>query len=119
MTSKTASKASPRTFCQIVNRAPQRLHRAYHRMRARGKPHNVNVVACGRELACFRPRQPTKRADSPTGLPTTTNAHQSGAIKPANLTTPRHIRRPWSDRVAADAEVPPRHPCVRGRGLRA
>jgi transposase len=36
-----------------ANRAQQRLHRVYHRMRARGKPHNVAVVACARELACF------------------------------------------------------------------
>ena len=31
----------------------QRLHRVYHRMRGRGKAHNVIVVACARELACF------------------------------------------------------------------
>ena len=38
---------------QIANRAQHRLHRVYHRMRSRGKPHNVIVVACARELACF------------------------------------------------------------------
>jgi len=37
----------------ISNRAQQRLHRVNRRMRARGKPHNVTVVACARELACF------------------------------------------------------------------
>jgi transposase len=38
---------------QIANRASQRLHRVYTSMRARGKPHNVTVVAVARELACF------------------------------------------------------------------
>jgi transposase len=37
----------------ISNHAQQRLHRVNQRMRARGKPHNVAVVACARELACF------------------------------------------------------------------
>lgn len=37
----------------ISNRAQQRLHRVNKRMRARGKPHNVTVVACARELSCF------------------------------------------------------------------
>src|SRR3954454_3344458 len=37
----------------IANRAQQRLHRANRTMRARGKPHNLTVVACARELACF------------------------------------------------------------------
>ena len=43
----------PDHVLQIANRAQHRLHRVYHRMRARGKPHNVAVVACARELACF------------------------------------------------------------------
>ena len=38
---------------QIANTAQQRIHRVYHRMKARGKPHHVIVVACARELACF------------------------------------------------------------------
>lgn len=38
---------------QISNRAQQRLHRVNRSMRARGKPHNVTVVACARQLACF------------------------------------------------------------------
>ena len=50
---RTAKPASPSTSWQISNRAQQRLHRVNHRMRARGKPHNVIVVACARELACF------------------------------------------------------------------
>jgi transposase len=37
----------------IANRAQQRLHRVNRSMRARGKPHNVTVVACARELSCF------------------------------------------------------------------
>jgi transposase len=43
----------PEHVLQIANRAQHRLHRVYHRMRSRGKPHNVTVVACARELACF------------------------------------------------------------------
>jgi len=43
----------PDHILQIANHAQQRLHRVYRRMRARGKPHNVTVVACARELACF------------------------------------------------------------------
>jgi len=43
----------PDHILQIANRAQTRLHRVYHRMRARGKPHNVTVVAIARELACF------------------------------------------------------------------
>ena len=43
----------PEHVLQIANRAQQRLHRVYRRMRERGKPHNVTVVACARELSCF------------------------------------------------------------------
>jgi len=43
----------PDHILQIANRAQQRLHRVHQRMRARGKPGNVAVVACARELACF------------------------------------------------------------------
>jgi len=43
----------PDHVLQISNRAQQRLHRVNRRMRARGKPHNVTVVACARELSCF------------------------------------------------------------------
>jgi hypothetical protein len=43
----------PEHVLAIANRAQHRLHRVYQRMRARGKPHNVTVVACARELACF------------------------------------------------------------------
>jgi transposase len=43
----------PAHVLQISNRAQQRLHRVGQRMRARGKPHNVVIVAIARELACF------------------------------------------------------------------
>ena len=43
----------PDHILQISNRAQQRLHRVNCSMRARGKPHNVTVVACARQLACF------------------------------------------------------------------
>jgi transposase len=43
----------PEHILQISNRAQLRLHRVYTGMRARGKPHNLTVVACARELACF------------------------------------------------------------------
>lgn len=43
----------PDHVLQIANRAQHRLHRVHTQMRSRGKPHNVTVVACARELACF------------------------------------------------------------------
>lgn len=43
----------PDHILQIANRAQHRLHRTHRKMRARGKPGNVAVVACARELACF------------------------------------------------------------------
>lgn len=43
----------PDHILQVSNRAQQRLYRVNRRMRTRGKPHNVTVVACARELACF------------------------------------------------------------------
>lgn len=46
-------QGQPDHILQISNRAQQRLHRVHKRMRARGKPGNVIVVACARELACF------------------------------------------------------------------
>jgi len=46
-------QGQPDHILAISNRAQQRLHRVNQRMRARGKPHNVTVVACARELACF------------------------------------------------------------------
>jgi transposase len=52
-TLKNRQQGQPDHVLQIANRAQQRLHRVNTRMRARGKPHNVTVVACARELACF------------------------------------------------------------------
>jgi transposase len=43
----------PDHILAISNRAQQRLHRFNRTMRVRGKPHNVTVVACARDLACF------------------------------------------------------------------
>jgi len=43
----------PDHVLQIAHRAQLRLHRVYHRMPARGKPHDVTTVAIARELACF------------------------------------------------------------------
>lgn len=43
----------PDHVIQIALRAQRRLHRHYHRLRARGKPGNVTTVAVARELACF------------------------------------------------------------------
>jgi transposase len=46
-------EGQPAHVLQIASRAQQRIHRVHRRMRARGKPANVTVVACARELACF------------------------------------------------------------------
>jgi transposase len=43
----------PDHILAISNRAQQRLHKVNRSMKARGKPHNVTVVACARQLACF------------------------------------------------------------------
>jgi transposase len=43
----------PDHILAISNRAQQRLHRVNRAMKARGKPHNVVIVACARQLACF------------------------------------------------------------------
>ena len=51
--SPTARKDSPDHILQISNRCQQRLHHLYTSMRARGKHHNVTVVAVARELSCF------------------------------------------------------------------
>lgn len=46
-------EGQPSHVLQISNRAQQRLYRVHRRMRTRGKPGNVAVVACARELSCF------------------------------------------------------------------
>lgn len=43
----------PDHILAISNRAQQRLYTVNRTMKARGKPHNVTVVACARQLACF------------------------------------------------------------------
>jgi transposase len=43
----------PDHILAIANRAQQRLFTVNQRMKARGKPHNVTVLACARQLACF------------------------------------------------------------------
>lgn len=43
----------PDHILAITNRAQQRLHKVHRQMKARGKPHNVVVVACARQLAGF------------------------------------------------------------------
>jgi transposase len=43
----------PDHILAIANRAQQRLYKVNHTMKARGKPHNVVVVACARQLAAF------------------------------------------------------------------
>lgn len=53
VTLKNRQQGQPDHVLQIASRAQQRLHRVHRRMRARGKPANVTVVACARELACF------------------------------------------------------------------
>jgi transposase len=52
-TLQNRQQGQPEHVLQIANTAQQRIHRVYHRMKARGKPHHVIVVACARELACF------------------------------------------------------------------
>jgi transposase len=46
-------EGQPEQVVQIAWRAQHRLYRLHHRLRARGKPGNVAVVAAARELACF------------------------------------------------------------------
>lgn len=53
VTLRNRQDGQPDHVLQISNHAQQRLHHLYTSMRARGKPHNVTVVAVARELACF------------------------------------------------------------------
>jgi transposase len=46
-------QGQPAHLLQISRRAQQRLYRLHNRLRARGKPGNIAVVAAARELACF------------------------------------------------------------------
>ena len=53
VTLENRQAGQPAHVLQISNRAQQRLHHLYTSMRARGKPHNVTIVAVARELSCF------------------------------------------------------------------
>ncbi len=53
VTLRNRQDGQPDHVLQISNRAQQRLHHLYTSMRARGKPHNVTIVAVARELSCF------------------------------------------------------------------
>jgi transposase len=50
---KNRQQGQPAQVLQIAWRAQHRLYRLHSRLRARGKPGNVTVVAVARELACF------------------------------------------------------------------
>jgi transposase len=52
-TLKNRQQGQPDHILQISYRCQQRLHHLYTTMRARGKPHNVTIVAIARELSCF------------------------------------------------------------------
>lgn len=52
-TLKNRQDGQPDHVLQISNRAQQRLYHLYTSMRARGKHHNVTIVAVARELSCF------------------------------------------------------------------
>ncbi len=52
-TLKNRQQGQPDHVLQISSRAQHRLYRVHRRMRSRGKPANVCVVACARELSCF------------------------------------------------------------------
>lgn len=53
VTLKNRRDGQPDHILAISNHAQQRLHHLYTSMKARGKPHNVTVVAVARELSCF------------------------------------------------------------------
>lgn len=46
-------KGQPTRVIAIANKAQERLHQRFHRMAARGKPHNKAIVAMARELAGY------------------------------------------------------------------
>ncbi len=53
VTLRNRQEGQPAHVLQISFRAQQRLYRVHERMRSRGKPGNVAVVARARELSCF------------------------------------------------------------------
>jgi transposase len=52
-TLKNRQQGQPDHVLQIAWRAQHRLHKVHHKMRDRGKPHNLTTVAVARELAGF------------------------------------------------------------------
>jgi hypothetical protein len=83
----------PEHILQISNRAQHRLHHLYTSMRARGKPHNVTIVAVARELSRFL----SAAATAPRPTPTYSTPNSS-----TRLTTPG--RR--ADTAAATRDCP-------------
>jgi transposase len=53
ITLRTRQHDAPDHVLQIAWRAQHRLHRLHHRLRERGKPHNVATIAVARELSGF------------------------------------------------------------------
>lgn len=53
VTLRNRQQGQPEQVLQIAWRAQHRLYRLHQRLRARGKPGNIAVVAAARELACF------------------------------------------------------------------
>jgi transposase len=53
VTLRTRQHQAPDHILQIAWRAQHRLHRLHHRLRERGKPHNVATIAVARELSGF------------------------------------------------------------------
>jgi transposase len=53
LTLRSRQQGQPEQVLQIAWRAQHRLYRLHRRLRGRGKPANIAVVAAARELACF------------------------------------------------------------------
>jgi len=53
VTLRNRQQGQPEQVLQIAWRAQHRLYRLHQRLRARGKPGSIAVVAAARELACF------------------------------------------------------------------
>ena len=52
-TLESRQHGQPEHVLAIANRAQHRLYHVHTRMRSRGKPHHVTIVAMARELVCF------------------------------------------------------------------
>src|SRR6476620_5627206 len=53
VTFESRQRGHPEHVLAIANRAQHRLYHVHTRMRSRGKPHHVTIVAMARELVCF------------------------------------------------------------------